>query len=110
VEDTEVRIEIPKFTVSRPAPPVVLADGSLLCSRHPEAQVTHQCTYCREMLCDACVTRLRRRGGKTLKLCSVCSHKCEPLGGEKKKKRTILAMLQSTIKLPFIRSRHVGQD
>ncbi len=110
VEDTEIRIEIPKFTVPRPAPPVVLPNGSLLCPRHPEAQVTHQCTHCREMLCDACVRRIRRRGGKTLKLCPLCSHKCEPLGGEKKKKRTLLTILQRTVKLPFVRARKVEED
>jgi len=101
VEDTEIRIEIPKFTVPRPAPPVVLPNGSMLCSRHPDAPVTHQCTFCKEMLCDVCVTRLRRRGGKTLKLCRLCSHKCELIGSDKKKKRSILAMLQQTVKLPF---------
>jgi pSer/pThr/pTyr-binding forkhead associated (FHA) protein len=110
VEDTEVKIEIPKFTVPRPAPPVVLVDGSLLCPRHPEARVTHQCTHCREMLCDECVNRLRRRGGKVLKLCCLCSHKCEPLGGEKKKKRSILAMLQQTVKLPFARAKQTQDE
>ncbi|HWX19878.1 MAG TPA: FHA domain-containing protein [Candidatus Binatia bacterium] len=102
VESTEVRIAIPKFELPRPAPPVVLPNGSVLCQRHPQAQVTHRCTYCREMLCDDCVTRLRRRGGKLLKLCPLCSHKVEPLGGEKKKKKSLLGILQRTVKLPFL--------
>src|SRR5207253_2418866 len=62
VESTDVRVAIPKFDLPRPAPPVVLSDGSLICPRHPKAKVTHQCTHCREVLCDACVHRLRRRG------------------------------------------------
>jgi len=105
VESVDVTIAIPKFEAgSRPAPPVVLTDGSLVCPRHKHARVTHQCTHCREVLCDECVHRLRRRGGKLLKLCPLCSHKVEPLGGVKKKKKTFLGFLQRTVKLPFLRN------
>jgi hypothetical protein len=102
VETTEVTIEIPKFDVPVPAPPVVLSDGSLICPRHPHAQATHQCTHCREVLCDVCVHRLRRRGGKALRLCPLCSHLCEPIGGERKKKKSLFRFLQKTVKLPFL--------
>lgn len=102
VENTDVRIEIPKFDMPIPAPPVVLPDGSLLCRRHRNSKATHRCTYCLEILCDACVTRLRRRGGKTLKLCPLCSHPVEVIGGEKKRNKSILEILQSTVKLPFL--------
>jgi hypothetical protein len=102
VKNTDFRIAIPKFDIPRPAPPVVLTDGGLICPRHPRARVTHQCTYCREVLCDACVTRLRRRGGKVLKLCPLCSHGVEVLGGEKKKKKGLFGFLQKTVKMPFI--------
>jgi len=106
VESTDVTIAIPKFEPPpRPAPPVILADGSLLCPQHPKAQVTHQCTYCREVMCDACVHRLRRRGGKILKLCHVCSHKVEPLGGEPKKKKSLLGFLHKTVKLPLLHTK-----
>jgi hypothetical protein len=104
VESTDVNIAIPKFEVVRPAPPVVLTDGSLVCPRHKNARATHQCTHCREVLCDECVHRLRRRGGKLLKLCPLCSHPCERIGGEKKKKKGFLGFLQRTVKLPFIRT------
>lgn len=106
VETTEVTIAIPEFEVpsSQPAPPVVLADGSLICPRHPRAHATHQCTHCKEVLCDACVHHMRRRGGKTLKLCPVCSHKCERIGGEKKKKKSLLGFLSKTVKLPLFHS------
>src|ERR1039457_2579844 len=90
VETTEVTIEIPKFDIPRPAPPVVMSDGSLICPRHPRARATHQCTHCREVLCDSCVRRLRRRGVKLLKFCPLCSHPCEPIGGGKPKKETPL--------------------
>ena len=105
VESTDVTIAIPKFELPRPAPPVVLEDGSLLCPQHAEAKVTHQCTYCREVMCDACVHRLRRRGGKILKLCHLCSHKVEPLGGEPKKKKSLLGFLHKTVKLPLLHAR-----
>ncbi len=104
VENTSVEIAIPKLPPPlRPAPPVVLTDGSLICPRHPEALATHQCTHCREVMCDACVHRLRRRGGKLWKLCPRCSHVCEPIGAEKKKK-SLFSFLQKTVKLPFLRS------
>ena len=101
VETTEVTIAIPKFDVPRPAPPVVMSDGSLICPRHPRARATHQCTHCKEVLCDACVRRLRRRGGKLLKFCPLCSHPCEPIGGEKQKKKSLLGIFRKTVKLPF---------
>jgi pSer/pThr/pTyr-binding forkhead associated (FHA) protein len=65
VETTDAIIEIPKFSNAElPAPPVVRNDGALACSRHTHRAVTHQCTACKEMMCDACVHRLRSKGGK----------------------------------------------
>lgn len=103
VESTEVKVEIPRFQVERAAPPVVLDDGGMLCTRHPGSRVTHQCTFCKEVMCDACVHRLRRKGGKLLKLCPICSHACEPLTAAEKKKRTFLGFLQKTVKMSFLR-------
>ena len=106
VESTEVALAIPKFDVPRPTPPVVLSDGSLLCPRHADSPATYQCTHCREVLCDACVHVLRRRGGKALRLCPLCSHPCEPIGvAKKKKKKSLLGFLTQTIKLPFLTRR-----
>ena len=110
VENTDVNVAIPKFVIERPAPPVVLTDGSLVCPRHRHAKATHQCTHCREVLCDECVHRLRRRGGKVLKLCPLCSHACVRIGGEKPKKKTFLGFLQKTVKLPFLRSAAEEKD
>ena len=101
VESTEVDISIPSFDRPRPAPPVVLADGSLICPRHPDAPATHQCTHCKEVLCDACVHQLRRRGGKLMKFCPLCSHPCVPLGGEPRKKKSLLRLWRKTVKIPF---------
>jgi hypothetical protein len=103
VETTDVTIAIPSFDVSRPAPPVVLADGSLICPRHPKARATHQCTHCREVLCDDCVHRLRRRGGKLMEFCPLCSHECVPLGDQPRRKKSLSGLWGKTIKLPFFR-------
>jgi FHA domain len=110
VETTDVAITIPKFDLPRPAPPVVLADGTLVCPRHPNARATHQCTHCREVLCDACVHHLRRRGGKVMRFCPLCSHPCVPLGPEKRKKKSFLGLLRKTTKLPFFQGlSHPGR-
>ena len=101
VETTDVTIAIPEL-VQRPAPPVVLSDGSLVCPRHPEERVTHQCTHCREVLCEACMHRLRRRGGKVMKLCPLCSHVCVSIAGEKRKKKSLFGIWRKTVRLPFL--------
>ena len=108
IDTTDVHIAIPEIERPIPAPPVVLPDGAMLCQRHPGARVTHRCTHCHSVLCDSCVTRMRRKGGKTLKLCKLCSHPVELLPGEKPKKKSFfskLTSLTSTIKLPFLRGK-----
>ena len=109
VENADVIIEIPKFERPQPAPPVVLCDGSLICPRHPNARATHQCTHCREVLCDDCVHRLRRRGGKVLKFCPLCGKPCVPLVAERRKKKSLLDFLRKTAIMPFLNgSKHAG--
>jgi FHA domain len=103
VETTDITVAIPQFDMPRPAPPVVLSDGSLICPRHPNARATHQCTHCLEVLCDACVHHLRRRGGKLMEFCPLCSHPCLPLGAEKQKKKLFFGLWRKTTKLPFFK-------
>ncbi|MFO1477105.1 MAG: FHA domain-containing protein [Verrucomicrobiota bacterium] len=110
VESTEVKVAIPAFVNPEVvAPPVVLHDGTLVCPRHPDARVTHRCTHCKEVMCDPCVHRMRRKGGKTvLLLCPVCSHAVEPIGGvEKPKKKSLFARVGETVKLKFTRPLHL---
>jgi pSer/pThr/pTyr-binding forkhead associated (FHA) protein len=102
VESTEVSIAIPQFERERPKPPVVLSDGGMICPRHSRAQATYKCTHCHEIMCSDCVHVLRRKGGQTLFLCPLCSHKCEPIQTAKaKKKRSFAEFLQDTVKLRF---------
>jgi hypothetical protein len=106
VESTTVNIAIPQFERPRPKPPVVLADGAMLCPRHPQAPATYKCTHCNEIMCNACVHIMRRKGGPPLFLCTLCSHKCEPIQiAQPKKKKGFLGFLQDTVKLKF---RHSG--
>ena len=104
VESTAASIAIPQFERPRqvlpPAP--VLADGALACARHAAAHATYKCTYCREVMCNACVRILRRKGGQPHFLCVICSHECEKiLLDAPKKKKGFLGFLQDTVKLKF---------
>ena len=104
VENTEATVAIPKFIrTDLPAPPVVLSEGALVCPRHRLAQVTYQCTVCHEVMCDACVHQLRRKGGrKVLLLCPLCSGAVEPFGGPRQPvKKSLLARVAETVKLKF---------
>jgi len=101
VETTEVTVAIPKIDVKLPSPPAILADGSMLCPRHPRTQAKYRCTHCHAVLCDACLHQLRRRGGKVLLLCPLCSYPCEPIGGTKRGKKNLFALFMETVKIPF---------
>ncbi len=104
VEATDAYIAIPEREIQIPAPPVVLPDGVMLCPRHPQSRVTHRCVECHSILCDSCVTRMRRKGGKIHKYCKLCSGPVELLVADKPKKKSFFSKLTATIKLPFLRS------
>jgi len=56
------------------------------------------------MFCDACIHELHRVGGKSLKLCPVCSGQCESTpvpGAAKPKKKSFLKQLRKTLKISF---------
>jgi hypothetical protein len=81
----------------------------MVCPRHKKKRVTYQCTHCREVMCDGCVHRLRRRGGKVHLFCPLCSNEVELIGGTKQKKKTFFALLKQTVKLPFA-GRHTSDE
>ena len=102
VETTDVTIAIPKFSNPElPAPPVVKKNGALVCPRHEHAQVTHKCTHCNEVMCEACVHQLRRKGSNNvLRLCPVCSHAVELIGGPvRARKKSLISRVTETVKL-----------
>jgi hypothetical protein len=110
VESTEVNVAIPKFERERPKPPMVLEGGVMLCPRHPQMHATYKCTHCREVMCESCVHIMQRKGGAPLFLCTLCSHKCEPIEIVRppKKKKAFIGFLRDTVKLKF--GRFVGRE
>jgi pSer/pThr/pTyr-binding forkhead associated (FHA) protein len=105
VTDISVPVSIPKFDLPLSPHPVMLSNGSVLCRRHRTSQATYRCQHCNELLCEECIHLLRRRGGKLLHLCPSCSYPVEPIGGEKKKKKSFFCRLRETTKL-FFSPRH----
>jgi hypothetical protein len=104
VESTDAHMAIPKYERPRQVlpPPVVLPGGVLSCRRHEASAATYRCTQCKEVMCNACVRVLRRRGGPPHFLCVLCSNKCEPIqAAPPKKKKGFLGFLQDTVKLKF---------
>jgi pSer/pThr/pTyr-binding forkhead associated (FHA) protein len=103
VESIEAKIAIPTFyNPEIVAPPAVTKDGAFVCARHEHAPVTHECTACKEQMCEACVRRLRRKGGKkTLSLCPICSGTVVPIGGtvKAKKKSLLERIVGETVKM-----------
>lgn len=96
VADTEIPISIPKFEVPVATAPVVLANGAVLCRRHRANVTVYECHHCHELLCEDCLHRLRRRGGKLLCLCPHCSCPVETTRGAKKKPSLLRRFLQTT--------------
>ena len=103
VESTDAKIAIPAFyNPEIPAPPVVRKDGLIECARHRNVAVTHQCMTCKELMCEACVHRLRRKGSKKmLSLCPICSGTVELIGGpvKTKKKSLLERIVGETVKM-----------
>jgi len=107
VESTDVRVVIPKFANSElPAPPMVSQEGAMICPRHPHAPAAFQCTACKEVMCNTCVHRLRRKGSKNvLLLCPVCSQPVKLVGEtDKPRKRSFFARVGETVKLKLTRT------
>jgi len=94
LEAVPIVVAIPQLA-PQPAPPALLADGSVPCLNHPEIRARRRCTQCQKCFCDPCVHTLRRVGGKVLKLCPSCSGPCEfiPGGDGKRKKKSLFASL-----------------
>lgn len=83
VEETKVRVAIPLVEPvagrsSAPIAPIATKPAEVfICVRHPEAPVKYRCTKCRAVLCKDCVSILKRSGGKTHILRSLCTQSVE---------------------------------
>jgi hypothetical protein len=102
LEPSPVTVTIPTVEPPKPPTPTRMPDGAPACLNHPEVRAAWKCTQCHHEFCNPCVHHLRRVGGKFLNLCPSCSGHCEYIG-PKKKKKSFLAFLQKTLKLPFKR-------
>jgi pSer/pThr/pTyr-binding forkhead associated (FHA) protein len=93
----------PVGVIGEPKPPIVLADGTMLCSRHSESRASFRCTGCGEVMCDACVFRFVGRDTWVRMLCPLCCETVEFLKLPGSKSKTLTSYLKDTIKLPFTR-------
>jgi hypothetical protein len=102
VESTDATIAIPRIEVEAPPPKAIQEGDELHCVRHPSRKITFKCTHCTEVMCNACVHVLKRRGGQPLYLCRVCSHPCERIDiVQERKRKGFFGLLQDTFKLKF---------
>ena len=101
LESTEVNINVPTIPVPEAPRPQRLADGTLTCPNHPETPAAFRCNNCKQLLCDACVHKMRRVGGRQLLLCPLCGQHCERLGPRKRRRVSFLEVLRKTLKMPF---------
>ncbi len=110
VVSTEARVSIPKFANAElPAPPKMSTDGAMLCPKHPHIRAVFQCSRCKEVMCNTCVHRLRRKGSKNiLLLCPECSQPVKLIGEpEKPKKRSLFTKVCETVKLKFNQTTNI---
>ena len=102
VESTDARIAIPEIEVEAPKHLAIEQNGVLFCVRHPERRITFKCTQCTEVMCNACISIVKRQGGQPLYLCRVCHSRAERILVEKtKEKKGFLGFLQDTVRLKF---------
>ena len=98
LEPLKANISIPVVEQEQALRPRVLEDGTVSCATHLDARAAFRCTKCRHLMCDECVHRLKRVGGKLLLLCAVCSNPAEPMAAPKRK-RSFFGFLQKTLKM-----------
>jgi hypothetical protein len=104
MESADCGVAIPRFANAElPAPPVQTANGAILCPRHHGVAAGFRCTHCKEVMCGACVHRLRRSAGSiVLMLCPLCSHNVEPFSvagtAGAAKKKSFFSRFTDTVK------------
>jgi hypothetical protein len=99
----DVNIHVPPIPVPEVPHPVKLPDGSWACPNHSDTPAVYRCTHCQQLLCEECVHKLRRVGGRQLLLCPLCSQHCEVIGKRRRKRYSFLEVLQKTLKMTFQR-------
>jgi hypothetical protein len=113
----EMILEAPEFRISVPELPkpdnpfeiVIeqLPDGYAACLHHTHRHAVWDCPHCSRVYCDECVSRLRRVGGRLLRLCPRCSTPCVLSAWSEKvkgKKRSLIGALADKVKNTFKRT------
>ena len=98
IEPIKANISIPKMEQPQQPRPQIFEDGTVSCTTHVDARATFRCISCKQLMCDECVRRLKRVGGKLHLLCPVCSNHCEPIAPPKRK-RSFFGFLEKTLKM-----------
>jgi FHA domain-containing protein len=84
-----------------------LTDGYEACLNHEGRHAIWECTHCLRFYCDTCIRRLRRVGGKHIKLCPACSFPCKLSPWSqwmKNKKKSLVSLIAGKFKDGFKRT------
>lgn len=105
------RVALPEMAFLQPQPVVSLsarlADGYDACLNHDGRHAVWECTHCHRSYCDACIRKLRRVGGKHIKLCPACSYPCALSPWSqwmKNKKKSLVSLIAGKFKDGFKRT------
>ena len=110
LEASELQLSVPSLPKpDNPFDVVIeqLEDGYAACLHHSQRHAVWDCTHCGRVFCDECVKRLRRVGGKMLRLCPRCSTPCVLSAWSEKvkgKKRSLIGVIADTVKNTFKRT------
>jgi hypothetical protein len=110
LEASEINLSVPSLPKpDNPFDIVIeqLDDGYAACLHHNLRHAVWDCPHCSRVFCDECVKRLRRVGGKMLRLCPRCSTPCVLSAWSEKvkgKKRSLIGVLADTVKNTFKRT------
>jgi hypothetical protein len=107
LESTVVRLAVPALpTPDNPFEVHVekLEDGYSSCMNHSLRHAVWDCPKCTRVYCDECIHKLRRVGGRLLRLCPRCSTPCvfSPWAEKVKgKKKSLIGALADKVKASF---------
>jgi hypothetical protein len=110
LEASEIRLSVPElpkpentFDVSTEQ----LADGYASCLNHNGRHAVWDCPHCGRVFCNECVSKLRRVGGKQLRLCPACSTPCKLSAWSesmKGRKKSLFSTLADKVRTSFKRT------
>jgi len=85
IDDSPVRIVVPKVEPPQRPEPSWMPDGHPACLLHPGVHAVYCCTRCGHAFCPDCVRRVGLTGKQAKFFCGGCSGECLPLEAEPRK-------------------------